>query len=163
MEVTDPAAGGHRTELEQAVIECAPRASISRATGEVEEVLFVLAGNGGLALDGNRYELEPESGAYLAPGEEYELDNPGSEPLRVVSVRIPDPVTPAADAEAGEARAVVRRLAEQEEQDGDDLPHVPDRGRPQHGPAIGDSLRRLRADGPGARPFPHLRRSHLRA
>lgn len=117
MEVTDPAAGGHRTELEQAVIECAPRASISRATGEVEEVLFVLAGNGGLALDGNRYELEPESGAYLAPGEEYKLDNPGSEPLRVVSVRIPDPVTPAADAEAGEARAVVRRLAEQEEQE----------------------------------------------
>ena len=117
MEVTDPAAGRHRTELEQAVIECAPRASISRATGEVEEVLFVLAGNGGLALDGNRYELEPESGAYLAPGEEYELDNPGSEPLRVVSVRIPDPVTPAADTEAGEARAVVRRLAEQEEQE----------------------------------------------
>lgn len=117
MEVTDPAAGRHRTELEQAVIECAPRASISRATGEVEEVLFVLAGNGGLALDGNRYELEPESGAYLAPGEEYELDNPGSEPLRVVSVRIPDPVTPAAGTEAGEARAVVRRLAEQEEQE----------------------------------------------
>ncbi len=113
MAVSDPAAGGRRTEFEQAVIECAPRASIRRATGEAEEVLFVLAGNGRLALDGNRYELEPESGAYLAPGEEYELDNPGSEPLRVVSVRIPDPI---AGDSSGSDRAVVRRLADQEEQ-----------------------------------------------
>jgi len=74
----------------------------------------VLEGNGGLALAGDRYELEPESGAYLAPGEEYELDNPGSEPLRVVSVRIDDPV--AANESAGSPRAVVRRLADQEEQ-----------------------------------------------
>ena len=74
----------------------------------------MLEGNGGLALAGDRYELEPESGAYLAPGEEYELDNPGSEPLRVVSVRIDDPV--AANESAGSPRAVVRRLADQEEQ-----------------------------------------------
>lgn len=117
MQVIDPATGRRRTGLEQEVIECAPRTSISRATEQAEEVLYVLSGDGELALDGNRYALEPESGAYLAPGEEYELDNPGSEPLRVVSVRIPDPVVPAADAEAGEARAVVRRLAEQEEQE----------------------------------------------
>ncbi len=76
----------------------------------------MLEGTGDLSLDGDRYGLEPESGAYLAPGEEYELDNPGSEPLRVVSVRISDPVAPDADAEGGEAnRAVVRRLADQEE------------------------------------------------
>jgi mannose-6-phosphate isomerase-like protein (cupin superfamily) len=112
--VTDPAPGRRRTGLEQAVIECAPRASINRATGDAEEVLFVLEGSGQLILAGERYGLEPESGAYLAPGEEYELDNPGSEPMTVVSVRIDDPVM-SAEGTAAE-RAVVRRLADQEEQ-----------------------------------------------
>ena len=112
--MTDPAAGRRRTQLEQSVIECAPSTSIGRATGEAEEVLFVLEGNGDLALAGNRYGLEPESGAYLAPGEEYELHNPGPGPMRVVSVRIDDPVV-SGEGTAVE-RAVVRRLADQEEQ-----------------------------------------------
>ena len=114
MQVTDPAAGRRRTQLEQSVIECAPSTSIGRATGESEEVLFVLEGNGDLALAGNRYGLEPESGAYLAPGEEYELHNTGPGPMRVVSVRIDDPVA-SGEGTAAE-RAVVRRLADQEEQ-----------------------------------------------
>jgi mannose-6-phosphate isomerase-like protein (cupin superfamily) len=115
---TDPATGRRRTGLEQAVIECAPRAVVARATGDAEEVLFVLAGTGELHLDGERHPLEPESGAYLAPGEQYALDNQGSEPLRVVAVRILDPVSSDADADAGEAnRSVVRRLADQQEQD----------------------------------------------
>jgi quercetin dioxygenase-like cupin family protein len=101
--------------LEQAVIECAPGTSLSRATDEAEEVLFVVAGAGELALAGARHPLEPETGAYLAPGEEYELHNQGSEPMRVVSVRIPDPVAP--DASGASERAVVRRLADQEAQD----------------------------------------------
>jgi len=111
LQVTDPAPGRRRTGLEQAVIECAPGTSISRAAGEAEEVLFVLDGTGELTLAGERYPLEPESGAYLAPGEEYEVDSAGPGPLRVVAVRIEDPV-------AGESpsRAVVRRLADQEEQ-----------------------------------------------
>lgn len=114
MQVTDPVAGRRRTQLEQSVIECAPGTSTSRASGEAEEVLFVLEGNGDLALAGNRYGLEPESGAYLAPGEKYELHNPGPGPMRVVSVRIHDPVA-SGEGTAAE-RAVVRRLADQEEQ-----------------------------------------------
>ena len=101
--------------LEQAVIECAPGASVERATDQAEEVLFVVAGAGELSLAGVRHPLEPETGAYLAPGEEYELHNRGSEPMRVVSVRIPDPVAP--DASGASERAVVRRLADQEAQD----------------------------------------------
>ncbi len=112
MTVTDPALGRRRTGLEQAVIECAPRASITRATGEAEEVLFVVAGTGELSLAGERHALEPETGAYLAPGEQYELDNRGPEPLRVVSVRIEDPVV----ADESLDRTVVRRLADQVEQ-----------------------------------------------
>ena len=115
MTVTDPALGRRRTGLEQVVIECAPRASITRATGETEEVLFVLAGRGVLSMAGERHALEPETGAYLAPGEDYELDNRGPEPLLVVSVRIEDPVA-AGDCAHGAERAVVRRLADQEEQ-----------------------------------------------
>jgi mannose-6-phosphate isomerase-like protein (cupin superfamily) len=97
--------------LEQSVLELAPGGSAPRRTGEREEVLFVLSGRGSLSLGGDAHALEPESGAYLAPGEAYELRNAGAEPLRLVAVSIPDP---AGDA-TGE-RAVVRRLADQEAQ-----------------------------------------------
>ncbi len=113
--MTDPAPGRRRTGLEQAVIECAPRAAVARSTGECEEVLFVLAGTGALSLDGQTHPLEPETGAYLAPGEEYELHNQSVEPLQVVSVRIEDPVAAGDTADGGE-RAVVSRVADQEEQ-----------------------------------------------
>ena len=92
------------------MLELAPGGSAPRSTGEREEVLFVLSGRGGLRLGGAEHALEPESGAYLAPGETYELRNPGDEPLRLVAVSIPDPAPP--DAATGE-RAVVRRLADQ--------------------------------------------------
>lgn len=98
--------------LEQTVLECDSGRSSRRATGADEEVLFVLEGHGWLHLDGERHELTPESGAYLAPGEEYELESETEGPLRVVAVRIapPDPddaaVTPG-------SRSVVRRVEDQ--------------------------------------------------
>jgi quercetin dioxygenase-like cupin family protein len=103
--------------LEQTVIELDPGASAARSTDACEEVLFVLEGNGSLSLDGTDHDLEPESGAYLAPGEDYELRNAGPQcRLVLISVRIPDPDP----GEQGEAiapeRAVVRRLADQEAQ-----------------------------------------------
>ena len=99
--------------LEQAVIECESHTSIARATGEAEEVLFVIAGSGALRLGSVRHALEPDTGVYVAPGSEYALDNGESEPLRLVSVRIPDPAP--RDGDAG-SRVVVRRLADLEEQ-----------------------------------------------
>src|SRR5215218_6684101 len=84
------------TELEQSVLELAPGGSAPRNTGACEEVLFVLSGRGGLRLGGAEHDLEPESGAYLAPGEAYELRNSGHEPLRLVAVSIPDPAQPGA-------------------------------------------------------------------
>src|SRR4051794_14745762 len=98
------------TVLEQTVLELAPGGCAPRSAGEREEVLFVLSGRGSLRLGGAEHALEPESGAYLAPGETYELRNGGGEPLRLVAVSIPDPAPP--DAATGE-RAVVRRLADQ--------------------------------------------------
>jgi mannose-6-phosphate isomerase-like protein (cupin superfamily) len=98
--------------LEQAVIHLEPGQRCARCSGACEEVLFVLAGQGALELAGERFALEPESGAYLAPGEEYSLECAGPEPLRLIHVRVPDPEPAPA---AGE-RCVVRRLAEQEAQ-----------------------------------------------
>jgi len=118
LQATDPAPGGRRrTGLEQSVIECAPGSSVTRATGEAEEVLFVLVGEGEVALDGERHPVEPETGAYFAPGEEYELSNRSSHPMRVVSVRISDPAPADAGNDGAGRRTVVRRLADQEAHD----------------------------------------------
>jgi mannose-6-phosphate isomerase-like protein (cupin superfamily) len=100
--------------LEQSVLELAPGDSTERGTGDCEEVLFVLSGQGRLRLGDAEHALEPESGAYLAPGETYALRNSGDAPLRLVAVSIPDPAPP--EAASGE-RAVVRRLADQAVQD----------------------------------------------
>lgn len=115
MQPTDRAPGAGHGGLEQSVIECVPGGSISRATGAAEEVLFVLTGTGDLTLGDDRHSIEPETGAYLAPGEEYELENRSSQPMRVVSVRIPDPVP--SDSDGKLRRVVVRRLADQEPHD----------------------------------------------
>jgi mannose-6-phosphate isomerase-like protein (cupin superfamily) len=102
------------TVFEQRVLELASGRSGPRDTGGCEEVLFVLSGSGILHLDGRQHVLQPEAGAYLSPGETYQLENPGAEPLKLVAVRIPGP--PPAGADAGE-REVVRRLAEQAAQE----------------------------------------------
>src|SRR4051812_8845872 len=84
------------TELEQHVLELAPGGSAPRNAGEREEVLFVLSGRGSLRLGEAEHALEPESGAYLAPGESYELRNPGDEPLRLLAGAVPPPPPPGA-------------------------------------------------------------------
>jgi mannose-6-phosphate isomerase-like protein (cupin superfamily) len=99
--------------LEQAVLECPPGRGTRRSTGACEETLFVLQGQGSLIVDGEPHPLEPELGAYLAPGVEYELRSSGSEALALVSVRIPDPEPAGAEPAP---RCVVRRLAEQRSQ-----------------------------------------------
>jgi mannose-6-phosphate isomerase-like protein (cupin superfamily) len=102
--------------LEQEVIDVASRSQIARATDEAEEVLFVVSGRGELRLgSGARYDLEPETGVNLGPGEEYELRNGTSAPLRTVCVRIREPA-PGGGGE-GTERVVVRRLADQEAQE----------------------------------------------
>jgi mannose-6-phosphate isomerase-like protein (cupin superfamily) len=98
--------------FEQTLLELDPGATERRASGECEEVLFVLGGRGGLKAAGAEGALEPEAGAYVAPGEDYELHADGDSPLRIVSVRIPnpDPADPGSDP----PRAIVRRLADQD-------------------------------------------------
>jgi mannose-6-phosphate isomerase-like protein (cupin superfamily) len=101
--------------LEQTLLAYAPGRSELHTTGAGEEVLFVLSGEGVLHLGAEAHALEPETGAYLAPGETYELEARGAEVLRLVAVRIPDPDRDQnTGATPGAERAVVRRVADQE-------------------------------------------------
>ncbi|HEY6396245.1 MAG TPA: cupin domain-containing protein [Solirubrobacteraceae bacterium] len=99
--------------LAQSLVHCPPGSRARRGTGQAEEVLFVLCGEGSLHLNGSSHALEAESGAYLAPGEEYELETAGDGPMRLVRVIVPDPEPPGPAA----SRAVVRRLSDQEAQE----------------------------------------------
>lgn len=94
--------------LEQSVLELTSGGTCRRATGGAEEVLFVLCGHGALGIDDQWHELEPEAGAYVSPGHEYELSARSDEELLLVSVRVPEPV------DGATARAGVRRLADQD-------------------------------------------------
>lgn len=93
--------------LEQSVLELESGGSCRRATGNAEEVLFVLSGHGTLVAGGEIHSLEPEAGAYLAPWIEYQLAVPGDEELLIVSVRATNPD------DGPHADVVVRRLADQ--------------------------------------------------
>lgn len=109
--------------LEQAVLELARGARATRRSGTAEELLFVLDGEGELRPvpradreSSGPHRLEPETGVYVPPGERYELAAGGQGPLRLVAVRIPNPVTLAQSTAAEPARALiaVARLSEQE-------------------------------------------------
>ena len=75
--------------LEQRVIRFGLGRSRERENGRRQEVLY-MAGRGTLEVDGERYELERETGVYIAPGERYAVDNPGPDDLVVVSVTAPE-------------------------------------------------------------------------
>jgi mannose-6-phosphate isomerase-like protein (cupin superfamily) len=78
--------------LHQAVLECAPgaRAPVS-VPGDVEETLFVIQGEGEIEIRGETHTLAPDVGVYLPPGSKATLHTTGTEPLRLVAVRVPDP------------------------------------------------------------------------
>jgi mannose-6-phosphate isomerase-like protein (cupin superfamily) len=56
--------------------------------GEASEIVFVAAGHGTLRVDDDVHELEPETGAYVGPGESATLESRDGE-LELVVVRAP--------------------------------------------------------------------------
>ena len=72
--------------LEQRIIRFAPGRSRERTADSRHDLLYVVAGQGELQLDGKRYPLDPGTGAFVAPGESYVVENPGPDDLLVVSV-----------------------------------------------------------------------------
>jgi mannose-6-phosphate isomerase-like protein (cupin superfamily) len=75
--------------LEQRILSLAPGDSDQRGTGERQEVLYVAAGRGTLRVGGETHVLEPDTGAFLVPGDAYSVENPGPDELVMVSVTAP--------------------------------------------------------------------------
>jgi mannose-6-phosphate isomerase-like protein (cupin superfamily) len=75
--------------LMQRVIRFAPGRSQPRLLPLAQQVLYVAAGRGTLIVEGRQHDLEPDTGAYVAAGETYEIENPGPQELLVVAVSLP--------------------------------------------------------------------------
>jgi mannose-6-phosphate isomerase-like protein (cupin superfamily) len=75
--------------LEQRVLTLAPGRSDGRATGDRQELLYVAAGRGKLYLDGKSYELVPDTGVFLVPGDTFSIETEGNDQLVVVAVSAP--------------------------------------------------------------------------
>jgi mannose-6-phosphate isomerase-like protein (cupin superfamily) len=83
----DRACGCER--LEQRVLRFGPGRSDERQVGGRQEVLYVASGRGTLHTGGEHHALEPDTGAFLVPGDRYAIENPGPEGLTLVSVSAP--------------------------------------------------------------------------
>jgi mannose-6-phosphate isomerase-like protein (cupin superfamily) len=75
--------------LEQRVIRYAPGRSLPRGEPDRDELMYVVSGRGTLELNGEPYDLEPESGVYVRAGETYVVENGGPDELLVVSSTVP--------------------------------------------------------------------------
>jgi mannose-6-phosphate isomerase-like protein (cupin superfamily) len=76
-----------------------------------DEVMYVLEGEGNIAIDGEVYHVEPETGLYIRPGQSFSVWNPGSEPIVLISSRCPEPESePAVDSSARGWRGYVSGL-----------------------------------------------------
>jgi mannose-6-phosphate isomerase-like protein (cupin superfamily) len=89
--------------LEQRVIRYAPGRSRERKLAGLQEVLYVASGQGELDLDGTRHRLEPDTGVFVSEGETYAVENPGPDPIEIVSV-----VAPYERPSSGERKVTVR-------------------------------------------------------
>jgi mannose-6-phosphate isomerase-like protein (cupin superfamily) len=75
--------------LEQRVHRVPAGRSRQRTLAGFQEVLYAASGSGTLILDGTSHALERDTGALIADGESWEVDNPGPDELVVVAVRFP--------------------------------------------------------------------------
>jgi mannose-6-phosphate isomerase-like protein (cupin superfamily) len=80
--------GSERLELH--VTRYEPGRSLPRSLEDVQEILYTVSGRGTLFVEGEPHELEPGTGAYVAAGESYEVENPGTEELLLVSATAPN-------------------------------------------------------------------------
>jgi mannose-6-phosphate isomerase-like protein (cupin superfamily) len=90
--------------LEQRVTRFAPGRSRERTNDARHELLYVVSGSGELDLDGERHRLEPGTGAFVAPGESWTVDNPGPHELLLVAVS----ATADLEVDAGRRKKTIR-------------------------------------------------------
>jgi mannose-6-phosphate isomerase-like protein (cupin superfamily) len=89
------------------VLEFEPGKSPELHSDEFDEVLYVLDGNCAFVIDSNAYEVGPETGVYVRPGQTLSVDNPGPDLVRIVSSQ-----TPAKPAHASEQTPPIVKLAD---------------------------------------------------
>jgi mannose-6-phosphate isomerase-like protein (cupin superfamily) len=71
------------------VLEFGPGRSPALHNRECDEVIYVLEGDCTLFIDGVAYEVEPETGVYLRPGQTLIVENTGSDVVRFISSQCP--------------------------------------------------------------------------
>ena len=84
----DSGLGSERLELHVTPLRARPLAA-ARPRAACRRSSTPSPAAGTLFVDGEAHELEPSTGAYVAAGESYEVENPGPETLLVVSATAP--------------------------------------------------------------------------
>jgi mannose-6-phosphate isomerase-like protein (cupin superfamily) len=72
------------------VLEFGPGASPALRNDAGDEVLYVLEGNCTLVIDDVKFELGPETGVYLRPGQTLRVENSGPDVVRFISSQCPE-------------------------------------------------------------------------
>jgi mannose-6-phosphate isomerase-like protein (cupin superfamily) len=71
------------------ILEFEPGTSPVLRNDECDEVLYVLEGSCTVVIDGNAYQVVPETGVYVRPGQTLRVENPGPDVVRIVSSQSP--------------------------------------------------------------------------
>ena len=76
------------------IMEFAPGLSPGLRNGDCDDVIYVLAGDATIFIDGRSYPVQTETGIYLRPGETLTVNNTCPAPLVLISAQCPEPVNP---------------------------------------------------------------------
>jgi mannose-6-phosphate isomerase-like protein (cupin superfamily) len=72
------------------LLEFGPGASPGLRNRECDEVLYLLEDSCTVSIEGSDYEVGPETGIYLRPGQTLSVENPGPGAVRFVSSQCPE-------------------------------------------------------------------------
>ena len=72
------------------ILEFGPGSSTELRNRACDEVLYLLEGACTIFIDGSAYEVGPETGVYLRPGQTLRVENPGPDVVRFVSSQCPE-------------------------------------------------------------------------
>ena len=73
------------------ILEFEPGVSPVLRNQECDEVLYVLEGSCTVVIDGNAYQVGPETGIYVRPGQTLSVENLGPDVVKFVSSQTPAP------------------------------------------------------------------------
>jgi mannose-6-phosphate isomerase-like protein (cupin superfamily) len=85
--VIDKSSGAER--IAQTISDYAPGRSPALTNPHAEEVLYISTGSGICRVNGFKYALRPGAAIFIPPGAVYDIENTGTDPMRVVAVCCP--------------------------------------------------------------------------